>query len=266
MAARRFFRTPKGLLLLLLAPVLAVAAAGAGVRLVAPGALAAVAAAIAIDTPLLRLRSTRWHLPSGAVLTALLVAMVLSPHEPWYVPAVTTAIAILSKYVFRIGPANVFNPAALGLVATFYWFDTGQSWWGALPDGPPFTIALLFATGIFITARVNKMPVVLTFLTGYFLLFTVTAYAGEPRLVSEVFRTPDVQAVLFFAFFMVTDPPTSPVRHREQVIYAGIAAVASYAAFERLGAACYLLIGLLVANGWEGWRRYEARRRRRQGR
>ena len=52
------------------------------------------------------------------------------------------------------------------------------------------------------------MPLVLAFLGSYFLLFTVTAFAGDPGRVSGVFRTPDLQAVLFFAFFILTDPPT----------------------------------------------------------
>ena len=75
--------------------------------------------------------------------------------------AVTSAVGVLSKYIIRTRSANVFNPAALALVATFYVFDTGQSWWGALPELPLLALVLLAATGIFITDRVNKMPVVI---------------------------------------------------------------------------------------------------------
>ena len=44
---------------------------------------------------------------------------------------------------------------------TFYLFDTGQSWGGALPYAPALMTALLFGSGVFITDRVNKMPMVL---------------------------------------------------------------------------------------------------------
>jgi hypothetical protein len=54
-------------------------------------------------------------------------------------------------------------------------------------------IALVTA-GVFITDRVNKMPLVLSFLGAYFLLFTVTSFFTDPAGVSEVFRTPDLQA------------------------------------------------------------------------
>jgi Na+-translocating ferredoxin:NAD+ oxidoreductase RnfD subunit len=193
----------------------------------------------------------------------LIVAMILTPQEPWYVPACTSAIAILSKYVFRTRTANVFNPAALAIVATFYMFDTGQDWWGALPDMGPIALTLLFATGVFITDRVNKLPLVLAFLGSYYLLFTLTAFLGDPRRVAEIFRTPDLQAVLFFAFFILTDPPTSPVKYPDQLVCSVIVAVASYAVFEWVGAAYYLLAGVLVGNVWEAWRRTQLRDRQR---
>jgi Na+-translocating ferredoxin:NAD+ oxidoreductase RnfD subunit len=170
-------------------------------------------------------------------------------------------IAVVSKYLARVRNANVFNPAALALVVTFYIFDTGQSWWGALPELPPIALVLLFASGIFITRRVNKMAGVLAFLGCHYLLFTVTAFVGQPAPVAELYRAPDLHAALFFAFFMVTDPPTSPPKPRDQVIYGAITAVGSYLAFEVLGAAYFLLAGLLAANVWEAWRKSRRRRR-----
>lgn len=162
----------------------------------------------------------------------------------------------MSKYLIRTRSANVFNPAAFGLVVTFHAFDTAQNWWGALPDLPlAAALGALFVTGGFITNRVNKTPLVLAFMAAYYLLFTVTAFAGDPGRVAEVFRTPDLHAVLFFAFFILTDPPTSPTRYGDQVVCGVLIAVASYAVFELLGAAHYLLAGVLVGNIWEAARR-----------
>lgn len=259
MTLRRFFRTSKGLTLIVLAALTALAAWGEGVTLVAPGLAAAVGAAMLFDAPILRIRGRRWVFPSGALLTGLIVAMILTPQEPWYVAAVTSAVGVVSKNLIRVRTANVFNPAALALVATFYLFHTGQSWWGALPEITPFGLVVLVATGVFITQQVNKIPVVLAFLGSYYLLFTVSAFLGDPARVAELYRAPDLHAVLYFAFFMVTDPPTSPPKHRDQVAFGVIAAMASYAVFELVGAAYFLLAGLLVANGWEAWRRVRRR-------
>ena len=85
---------------------------------------------------------------------------------------------------------------------------------------------------MFVADRVNKMPLVLTFLAAYFVLFTVTAFVGNPMPVAEIFRTPDVEAVLYFAFIILTDPPTSPAKYPDQIVCGLIVAVVSYAFFE----------------------------------
>lgn len=262
---RRFLKTPKGLLTIALAILAALAAPHEGLRFVTPELLVPVAAAGALDAIILRMRQPKWHFPSGAVLTAVIVAMVLSAQTPWYVSTLTSVCAVLSKYVARSRAGNLFNPAALGIVALFPVFHANQSWWGALPEGTPAAQAALPLAGVFIADRVNKLPLVVAFLGAYFLLFTVASFTGDPAWVSEVFRTPDLQAVLFFAFFILTDPPTSPVKYRDQLIFAAIVAAVSFAIFEWTGAVYYLLAGVLAGNAWEGWRRYRFRSARRSG-
>jgi Na+-translocating ferredoxin:NAD+ oxidoreductase RnfD subunit len=262
----RFFRTPKGLVLIVLAILLVLAAPREGTRVITVLASAVLAAGLT-DVVILRKLRNGWEFPSGAVLSGLFVAMVLSPREPWYVVACTAEVAILSKYLFRTRSANVFNPAALALVATFLVFGTAQNWWGALPELTPIALVALFATGIFITDRVNKIPLVLVFLASYFLLFSLTAFLGDAEKVAEIFRAPDLHATLFFAFFILTDPPTSPVTYPDQLVCGAIVAVAAYGFFEWVGAAYYLLAGVLVGNVWEAWRRkrLDSRRRVTQG-
>ena len=103
------------------------------------------------------------------------------------------------------------------------------------------------------------MPLVLAFLGSYFLLFTVTAFVTDPHWVSEIFRSPDLQAALYFAFIILTDPPTSPAKYPDQIICGVIVAVVSYVFFEWAGVVYYLLAGVLVGNLWEAWRRANRR-------
>ena len=255
----RFFATPKGMLTLILAGLLIIAVPGQGTRHVALGLTAAMASAGLVDLFILRRRKKVWEFPSGAVLTAMIVTMVLRAQEPWYVPAITSVIGVAGKYVFRSKTANVFNPAALAIVISFYIFHTGQSWWGALADLNPLAKILLLAGGAFITDRVNKMPLALTFLGAYFGLFTATSFFGKPLDVAEIFRTPDAEAALYFAAIILTDPPTSPAKYRDQIVYGIIAAVVSFGVFEATGVVYYLLAGLLAANVWEAWRRVSRR-------
>jgi Na+-translocating ferredoxin:NAD+ oxidoreductase RnfD subunit len=185
--------------------------------------------------------------------------MVLRAQEPWYAVTVTSVAAVLSKYIFRTRSANVFNPAALAMIASFYVFHTGQSWWGALTDVAPVAKVVLLAAGVFISDRVNKLPLVLTFLGAYFLLFTSAAFISNPLAVAEIFRTPDVEAALYFAFIILTDPPTSPAKYPDQIVCGLLVAVVSFAFFEWAGVVYYLLAGVLAGNVWEAWRRASRR-------
>ena len=102
---------------------------------------------------------------------------------------------------------------------------------------------------------------VLAFLGTYFLLFTATAFVGNPQWVAEIFRAPDAEAALFFAFIILTDPPTSPTKYPDQIVCGAIVAAVSYAFFEWAGVVYYLLAGVLVGNVWEAWRRVSRRTR-----
>ena len=255
-----FLRTPKGLLTILLLVLAAIAAPGQGVAQVVVNMGAAVLAAGLVDMVILRLRKGHWEYPGGAVLTAMIVAMVLRAQEPWHVATITSMVAVLSKYLLRTRQANVFNPAALALVVMFHVMPMGQSWWGALPEvSPPLLRAVLLVGGIYIANRVNKLPLVLSFLFTWFSLFTAAAFFGDPHHVAEIYRSPDLDAVLFFALVILTDPPTSPAKYQGQWIYGPLTAVAGFLAFQVLGAVYFLLAGVLVANLREAWQRVNKR-------
>ena len=256
---KSFFKTPKGLVTIILLILTAMAAPGQGIGMVATGMGSAVICAGLADALILRMRKGTWEFPSGAVLTAMIVAMVLRAQEPWYVATLTSLIAVLSKYVVRSRAANVFNPAALAMVASFYLFHAGQSWWGGLTELPLAAKLVLVAAGVFITDRVNKMPLVLTFLGAYFALFTAMAFAGDPQPAAEIFRTPDIEAAVYFAFIILTDPPTSPAKYPDQIACGLIVAVVSFAFFETAGVVYFLLAGVLAGNVWEAWRRANRR-------
>jgi Na+-translocating ferredoxin:NAD+ oxidoreductase RnfD subunit len=255
-----FLKTPKGLLTLLLVLLTAIAAPGEGTGVTMRNMGLAVLAAGVVDLIILRLRNGTWEYPSGAVLTAMIVTMVMRAQEPWAVPVTTSVVAVLSKYLIRTHQANVFNPAALALVLMVYLMPHGQSWWGALPEAPLWLRAVLLLGGLYLTSRVNKLPLVLVFLGVYFCLFTATAFLGDARHVAEIFRSPDIDAVLYFTLIILTDPPTSPPRYQRQWVFGIIAAVVSYAVFMIFGEAWFLLAGVLAGNIWEAWQRVQRQR------
>jgi Na+-translocating ferredoxin:NAD+ oxidoreductase RnfD subunit len=124
---------------------------------------------------------------------------------------------------------------------------------------------VLLAGGLYLTSRVNKLPLVLTFLGAYFCLFTATAFLGDARHVAEIFRSPDIDAAIYFTLVILTDPPTSPPKYQGQWVFGLITAVASYAVFMAFGVAYFMLAGVLVGNVWEAWQRVHKRSRQEFG-
>ncbi len=256
--AIRFWKTPKGTLLVGLGLLTTVALLGVGFSAGVPIVGVAMLSAALTDLALMTVVRRKPSFPSGALLTGLIVALVLSPSVGFAVAGLTATIAVVSKYVVRTRWSNVFNPAALGLVVAYFVVGAEQSWWGALPTLPVGAALLVLGVGGFIADRVNKMPLVLTYLGAFFGLFTLATLLGSSAAVAEVFRSPDANAALFLALFMLDDPPTSPARYRDQIVFALIAATTSFLVYLTIGAVYYLPIGILVANAWESWRRVVA--------
>jgi Na+-translocating ferredoxin:NAD+ oxidoreductase RnfD subunit len=242
-----FARTPKAQLLVIFAILLAIAAPAAGGTSLATNLLAAIVPACVIDAVWTSISARRFRFPTSALLSALIVFFILSSRESWLVVAWTSSFAIISKRVLRTEREHIFNPAALALIWAPTAFGSGESWWGALGDMSPAWIPVLLVSGVFLADRLNKFPLVLTFLAGYFGFFTVASVA-DPHGAAEMFRAPFVQAALFMSFFMLTDPPTSPSRYLDQVWF-GLLAALSTGVAQLLGAGqVYLLLGLVVPN------------------
>ncbi len=240
-------RTPKIQLLVILAALLLIAAPPAGGLALLPNLLAAVLPAVLIDGIWMGIESRRVRIPTSALLSGLIIFFILSTNESWMVLAWTSCFAILSKRIVRTRREHIFNPAALALLWAPIAFGSGESWWGGLADLSWAWIALLLAVGAFVADRMNKFPLVLTFLAAYFGFFTLASVVN-PHGVAEMFREPFLQAALFLAFFMLTDPPTSPNRYGDQVWY-GLLAALSAGVAQLLGAGqVFLLVGVLVSN------------------
>jgi len=243
----QFLRTPSGTLLAIFLGLFGVAATVVGWPAALPHMLAAVLGATLTDLVIARVQRSAGRWPSSALLSGMIVGFVLSPATPWVVTGAVGVLATLSKHLLSTRRWHIFNPAGLALLLSVPLFGTGQSWWGALPDLSWLFVVLLLAAGAFIVDRINKFPLVLTFLSTSFGLLTALSTI-DPTLVAELFRTPLLQATLFLSLFMLTDPPTSPSRYTEQVAIGVVVGAVSIAA-QLLGVGqTYLLVGLVAGN------------------
>jgi enediyne biosynthesis protein E5 len=192
----------------------------------------------------------------------LIVAMILAPGTSLDIVAVAGLVSILGKRLIRVGHSHVFNPAVLGLLWVGWQFGSGQSWWGALSNAPLGWIVVLIASGWFIADRLNKLPTVLAFLGIYIGLWTLASFSPtvDGQLAAEMIRAPFIHSAIYLAFFMLTDPPTSPNRYLDQACYGSIAAIGAVLASLAGAGQLYLLFATLAANVWLVGRRVSVRR------
>jgi Na+-translocating ferredoxin:NAD+ oxidoreductase RnfD subunit len=244
--ARKWVKTPKGYVTIALITFLIVTSIGSKNPLGIINSFIAISVSLAVDI-LYCMATNRKSSKDSTVITGLIISLILSFTTSWVIVGGTAVIAILSKHLLVYKKKPIVNPAACGLLLSVIIFHTGQSWWGAFGDLPPWTIIFLLAGGYLVTDRVNKFPQAFSFLGTFFILLFLMGNFNIGD-ASDALRPPFINAALFFAFFMLTDPPTSPAKYKNQVIFGVLAAVSGIIVYGIFGGLTYLFIGLFVGN------------------
>lgn len=246
----KFFKTPKGYVLAILLGLTIFS------QIFSPDSkgvittILSIVTCVIIDVIVSLIQRRKRIFPDGAIITGLIVGIILSSTTAWYVTVLTAGIADLSKHLLKNKRKPLFNPAAFGLTISAYLLHSGQSWWGALTMLPTFLLVLMIIAGFYMTDRINKFPTVLSFVGFTTLLFFILSFLTNNSLVADSFRNPIINSTLFLAFFMLTDPPTSPAKAKEQILFGLITALLGVVFYLTIGGLCYQLIALLIANLW----------------
>jgi enediyne biosynthesis protein E5 len=175
----------------------------------------------AIGVQVLLASLTRTNSPfdvRSALITGLSLCLLLRTNTAWYA-VVAAAVAILSKFVFRLRGKHLFNPANFGLVILLLtgpriaWCSAGQ--WGSAA-----VLTFLFVClGLLVVYRARRADISFAFLVGYaLLLFGRSAYLGEPWTIP--WHRLQSGALLLFAFFMISDPRSTPNSWLGRLIFA----------------------------------------------
>jgi Na+-transporting NADH:ubiquinone oxidoreductase subunit NqrB len=186
--------------------------------------------------------------PQG-VLSALITCtsiVLLFRSQYWYALPLALVISLASKGWFQFKGKHFFNPACFGILASYYllpgnWISPGQ--WGT----NLFVLSLLFVLGLLLVKRVNRMDISLFFLGSYiFCIFAYHSWLGWEIQVSlkKIFSGP----ILLFAFFMISDPRTSPVHIKGRFIQALLCAVFTFIFSEFFFLSEALLLALFLNN------------------
>lgn len=243
----KWLKTPKGYVFIALLACLGIASIGAHTARGLIIAALAVVVCTGLDTLMSMARGKKRIVPDGALITGLLLALILGTNTPYWVVEVTAVLSILFKHLVTMNKKPVFNPAAVGLLLSVLLFHAGESWWGAFSDMPAWTIGFLLIAGFAVAGRVNKFPLVFAYLGTFMLLLPVLA-RFDPVVAYDAYRPPFINALLFFGFFMLTDPPTSPAKTADQILFGIVAAAVGAVVYGVVGGLLYLFIGLFAAN------------------
>lgn len=249
---RRYVKTPKGLAiiqLVVLALISIFSEPGIDTRALW-NVVVAVLTGTLIDLIVGLFYKKKRFVSDGGIITGLIIAMVLGSFTSWDVTALTTVIAIASKHILKIKRKPVFNPAAFGLLVSSYVFSSMQSWWGGMSLFSNWYLIFVCLIGLWITMRVRKLPQVIAFLAGYGILSGVLMLFNQTNMgASFALQNPMLNSALFLGFFMLTDPPTSPAKPRDQIWFGALTGLLSVAIYMFFPAELtYLLMALLAAN------------------
>jgi len=161
----------------------------------------------------------------SALISGLSLCLLLRTDRP-DLAAAAAIVTIASKFLIRIRGKHVFNPTNGGIVAMLLltrdvWVSPGQ--WGATA----FFAFLLACVGSLVVNRAARMDVTFAFLAAYCaLLFGRSLYLGEP-LAIPVHRL-ESGALLLFAFFMISDPKTTPDSAPARLLFGAVVAFGAW--------------------------------------
>jgi Na+-translocating ferredoxin:NAD+ oxidoreductase RnfD subunit len=165
----------------------------------------------------------------SALISSLSLCLLLRTDHLW-LAATASAIAVLSKFLIRVRDKHVFNPTNLALVALL--LTTDAAWVSPGQWGTQAVLAFGFAcAGLLVVHRAERSDVTIAFLAVYAgLVFARSTWLGEPMTIP--LHRLESGAFLLFAFFMISDPRTTPDSRAGRVIFATVVAVgAAYVHF-----------------------------------
>jgi enediyne biosynthesis protein E5 len=173
-----------------------------------------------------------WRLPAydprSALISGLSLCLLLRTNLA-AVAVVGAVLAVAGKFVVRWRGKHLFNPTNFAIVALLL---TGQAWvspgqWGSAA----FFGFLLACLGGLVVNRAARSDVTVAFLLAYGgLVVARSLWLGEPMAI-PLHRLQN-GALLIFAFFMISDPRTTPDSRAGRVLFAGLVALgAAYVQF-----------------------------------
>lgn len=167
-------------------------------------------------------RNCGWQ---SAAITGLSLCLLLRTNS-LVLCAVAAVLATCSKPLITYRGRHLFNPTNIAIVillmgSQHVWVSPGQ--WGH----DLLLIILFGGLGLVVTVKSARLDTAGYFMACYAgLIFIRALYLGDPWPIA-VHQLQD-GALLLFAFFMITDPKTTPAHTTARMLYAAAIALTAY--------------------------------------
>ena len=192
--------------------------------------LVAIFTAMAFELVLSYLVYGKRPILASAYITGISVGILIRSPE-WWPFALTSAIAITSKYVIRWKGQHLWNPSNFGiavmLILAREYFATLSIQWG----NAVYPMLVVWVLGAIITWRVKRFHITAMYVVSFIALSFVRSLFTGHGFLAEVAPITGPMYQLFI-FFMITDPKTTVKSKKWQLIIVFFVAVAE--AFLRL--------------------------------
>ena len=174
-----------------------------------------------------------WSGYLSAIVSAFGISILVRADSLWVHPLLA-AIAMSSKYLLRAGPkacrSHIANPANLAAFAAWAWIP--GAWLSPGQWGSASLAALWFlALGGLVTQRIARWDISMTFLASWAALLAARViwldYSADVAWAMWLQQISN-GAVLLFAFFMISDPMTTPQRRSARIAYATAVAIGAF--------------------------------------
>jgi len=213
---------------------------------------------MALDMAFAWIFQKRKLFPLSACISGLGISLLVNyPHDD-YLLCFPVFFAIASKYLITSGGRHVYNPGLFGLMAAL-WLGDGRFatsppyQWGAQPIVAALFLSLA-AVACF-ACKIRRGPLIVTFLISFLALTVLRAWVMRWHLPPETLITGTLVSPAFFlfAFYMITDPQTSPKTTRGQILWALSVAVIDLVLHFRSSLATMFIALFLVTTARFAW-------------
>ena len=167
-----------------------------------------------------------WNSLKSALITALGLCIIFKANmvSTYFLVGF---LSIAGKFVLKYDGKHIFNPSLFGIVVCL--LLTNDAWISPGQWGNSFVIgAFLAAAALLMLFKVGRVDISIAFLATLMLLEfsrTVVYQGWETEVFFHKFTS---GTILLFAFFMITDPVTTPKSVKGRVIWGIITAVVTF--------------------------------------